>query len=72
MYLQEVDQRHFKTHTSGPKIKMSPLNSSVVLEQTLSGLGRDDQRRKTIPQWNSSGKDGILKGITIGKISSVL
>ena len=47
----------------------SNLNESFKL---LSGLGGDQRRRKTIPQWNSSGKEGILKGITVGKISSVL
>ena len=44
----------------------------MVTFKLLSGLGGDHRRRKTIPRWNSPRKEGILKGITVGKISSVL
>ena len=33
-YLQYIDQMHIKTHASGPMIKISALNSSIVLNET--------------------------------------
>ena len=33
-YLQDIDERHTKTHTSGPMIQIEALNSSIVLDET--------------------------------------
>ena len=45
----------------------STLNSSVV-----SCLGIDHPRRKTIPLWNSLGKEWVCQGINVCLVSTIL